>query len=141
MNENNQRSRGRTGRRVTTAAAAAALLLLAGRGLGSGGWGLLPGDGTSLLPNAEEREVVEAKTETVEEPAAAEDGVLTVRVQEHTIYLEDEALSPEALEERLLSLWHEGDAVELIDDGAIKADYDAAAAVLDRLQIPYERAG
>ena len=43
-----EKKRGRTRRRVTTAAAAAALLLLAGNGVRNGGWGLLPGDGSSV---------------------------------------------------------------------------------------------
>lgn len=143
MAEENERKRGRTGRRVTTAAAAAAVLLLAGRGLGSGGWGLLPGDGNSLLPGTQQSQTVETKSEQPEEilNVTEDDGVLTVRVHEHTITLEDAELSAEQLEEKLKSLWHAGDPVELVDDGAIKADYDAVVAVLERLEIPFERVG
>lgn len=137
MDEKSEKKRGKGGRRLTTAAAAAAVLLLAGRGLGSGGWGLLPGDGDSLQPSSEQVQSVEKTGEQ----QAEDDGVLTVRVHENTIFLEDAEVTAEELEEKLLSLWHMNDPVELVDDGAIKADYDAAAAVLERLNIPYERVG
>ena len=42
-----------------------------------------------------------------------------------------------ALEEALLRAYGEGKTVELVDNGAIKADYDSAAAILDKLNIPY----
>ncbi len=131
-----EKKRSKTGRRVTTAAAAAALLLLAGNGVRSGGWGLLPGDGSSLLPEKEQTQAVE--TVEAEEPAAAEDdGVLTVSVHESQITFEGENVTPEELEEALLRAYSEGMDVVLVDDGAIKADYDAAAAILDKLEIPY----
>ena len=91
-----EKKRGRTGRRVTTAAAAAALLLLAGNGVRNGGWGLLPGEGNSLLPEKEQTQAVE--TVEAEEPAAAEDdGVLTVSVQESQIFFEGQSVTPEEL--------------------------------------------
>lgn len=131
-----EKKRSKTGRRVTTAAAAAALLLLAGNGVRSGGWGLLPGDGSSLLPEKEQTQAVESVE--AEEPAAAEDdGVLTVSVHESQISFEGENVTPEELEEALLRTYSEGMDVVLVDDGAIKADYDAAAAILDKLEIPY----
>ena len=131
-----EKKRGRTGRRVTTAAAAAALLLLAGNGVRNGGWGLLPGEGNSLLPEKEQTEAVQVVE--AEEPAAAEDdGVLTVSVQESQIVFEGRAVTPEELEEALLRAYVEGKTVELVDNGAIKADYDSAAAILDKLNIPY----
>ena len=130
-----QKKRGKTGRRVTTAAAAAALLLLAGSGVRSGGWGLLPGEGNSLLPEKEQTQVTE--TVEAEAPEAADDGVLTVSVHESQISFEGKAVTPEELEEALLRAYSEGVHVELVDDGAIKADYDAAAAILDKLEIPY----
>ena len=131
-----EKKRSKTGRRVTTAAAAAALLLLAGNGVRSGGWGLLPGDGSSLPPEKEQTQAVE--TVEAEEPAAAEDdGVLTVSVHESQITFEGENVTPEELEEALLRAYIEGMDVVLVDDGAIKADYDAAAAILDKLEIPY----
>lgn len=129
-----EKKRGKTGRRVTTAAAAAALLLLAGSGVRSGGWGLLPGDGESILPQKEQSQTVEA----AEAPEAAEDdGVLTVSVRENQISFEGQPVTPAELEEALLRAYSEGKEVELVDDGAIKADYDTAAAVLDKLGIPY----
>lgn len=131
-----EKKRGKTGRRVTTAAAAAALLLLAGNGVRNGGWGLLPGEGNSLLPEKEQTQAVE--TVEAEEPASAEDdGVLTVSVHESQISFEGENVTPEELEEALLRVYGEGKRVELVDDGAIKADYDSAAAILDKLNIPY----
>ncbi len=131
-----EKKRGKTGRRVTTAAAAAALLLLAGNGVRNGGWGLLPGEGNSLLPEKEQTEAVQVVE--AEEPAAAEDdGVLTVSVQESQIFFEGQAVTPEELEEALLRAYGEGKTVELVDNGAIKADYDSAAAILDKLNIPY----
>ncbi len=133
--EKKKKEKGRGGR---TAAAAALLLLLAGGGYASGGFGLLPNDGDSLKPQTEQVETA-APAET---PVQTEDdGVLTVRVQEHQIFFEGEPVTPEELEEALLRGYEEGMRVELIDDGAIKAEYDAAAAVLARLNIPYETAG
>lgn len=123
-----EKKRGKTGRRVTTAAAAAALLLLAGNGVRNGGWG--------LLPEKEQTEAVQVAE--AEEPVAQEDdGVLTVSVQESQIIFEGRAVTPEELEEALLRAYGEGKTVELVDNGAIKADYDSAAAILDKLNIPY----
>ena len=42
------------------------------------------------------------------------------------------------LEEALLRAYSTEKQVELVDDSAIKADYDTAAAILERLEIPYE---
>ena len=105
--------------------------------------GLLPGDGNSLLPSTQQSQPAEVKSEQPEEilNVSEDDGVLTIRVHEHAITLEDAELSAEELEQKLLSLWHEGDPVELVDDGAIKADYDAVVAVLERLKIPFVRVG
>ena len=63
--------------------------------------------------------------------------MLTVSVQESQIVFEGRAVTPEELEEALLRAYGEGKTVELVDNGAIKADYDSAAAILDKLNIPY----
>ena len=133
---------------VAVVGVAAVAFFLLGRNTGSGGgWGFLPGNGNSILPNSEQSQVEEVvgsnqtqavETVEAEEPAAAEDdGVLTVSVQESQIIFEGRAVTPEELEEALLRAYGEGKTVELVDNGAIKADYDSAAAILDKLNIPY----
>ena len=134
---------GKTGRRLTIAAAAAAVLLLAGGGL-TGGWGLLPGDGSSPQPDQTQTQAEQTVTASPAASGSAEtneaaepDTLLTVRVHESQILFEDAPVTPKELEEQLLRAYSEGKEVELVNDGAIKADYDAAAAILDKLEIPY----
>ena len=132
-----EKKHGKTGRRVTTVAAAAAVLLLAGSGVRTGGWGLLPGEGDSVLPEKEQTQAVEAVETQEEAETPAEDNILTVAVHENQISFEGEAVTPEELEDALLRAYSEDKEVELVNDNAIKADYDTAAAILDRLNIPY----
>ena len=94
---------------------------------------MLPEEGNSLKPETEQVELVEQ--ESAKEPA--DDGILTVRVSENQIYFEDEPMTAAELEEALLREYTEGTPVELVDDSAIKAGYDEAAAVLDKLGIEY----
>lgn len=132
MADKNKKSKGG----ATTVGAAALILLLAGGGYGIGrGQGMLPEEGDSLKPETEIVEVVEQEQKV--EDVVEDDGVLTVRVAESQIYFEDEAVTAAELEEALLSAYTEGAAVELVDDMAIKAEYDEAAAVLDKLGIEY----
>ncbi len=117
-----------------TAGVAALILLLAGGGYGIGrGQGMLPNEGDSLKPETDQVEIVE------QEPSdeIADDGILTVRVSENQIYFEDEPVTAAELEEALLIEYSAGIPVELVDDSAIKAGYDEAAAVLDKLGIEY----
>ena len=131
MAEKNKKGKG-----GTTVGAAALILLLAGGGFGVGrGQGLLPNDGNSLRPETEQVQAVEQE-QPVEE-AVQDDGVLTVRVAENSIYFEDIEMDAAGLEEALLSAYTDGAKVELLDDNAIKARYDEAAAVLDKLGIEY----
>ncbi len=131
-----EREKKRHGGRITTLAAAAAVLLLAGGGMRSNGFGLLPNEGDSVLPEEEPaaQEVVDRRDA---EPAE-EDYVLTVSVSEDKLYFEGEEVSPEELEEALLRSYSTEYQVELVDDGGIKAEYDTAVAILERLEIPYE---
>jgi len=130
MAEQKKKGKGAAG----TAGIAALILLLAGGGYGVGrGQGMLPGEGDSLKPETEQLELVEQ--ESAQEPA--DDGILTVRVSENQIYFEDEPMTAAELEEALLREYTEGTPVELVDDSAIKAGYDEAAAVLDKLGIEY----
>ena len=121
--------------------AAAAAFLLFGRGGGfGGGWGLLPSNSSSAVPAQESTQVEEQVKEQVEEQetdAVEQDSVLTIRVRENQIFFEEEPVTPEELEDQLLRAYAEGMEVELVDDGAIKADYDAAVSILDKLNIPY----
>ena len=131
MADKQEKRKGRGGRRAV--GAAVLLLLLAGGGYSTRGFGLLPGDGDSVLPQAEQTVVAEqAETE-----AAAESNELIIRVHESEIRFQGEAVTAEQLEEALLHSYGEGKTVRLIDDGAIKADYDTAVAVLEKLNIPY----
>jgi len=130
MAEQKKKGKGAAG----TAGIAALILLLAGGGYGVGrGQGMLPEEGDSLKPETEQLELVEQ--ESAQEPA--DDGILTVRVSENQIYFEDEPMTAAELEEALLREYTEGTPVELVDDSAIKAGYDEAAAVLDKLGIEY----
>ncbi len=130
MAEQKKKGKGAAG----TAGIAALILLLAGGGYGVGrGQGMLPNEGDSLKPETEQVEVVEQ--DATEE--MADDGILTVRVSENQIYFEDEPVTGAELEEALLREYSEGTPVELVDDSAIKAGYDEAAAVLDKLGIEY----
>lgn len=150
----------RTGTAVGAGALTAAVLFLLGKGgigLGGGdGSGLQQGDGdakepveiTEQAPEAEKTPVEELIEEPVEEPEElptegageaekADDGILTVRVHEKEFYLDDEPMSPEALEEALLAAYTEEQTVILQDDSAIKATYDEAMRILEKLSIPY----
>jgi len=130
MAEQKKKGKGAAG----TAGIAALILLLAGGGYGVGrGQGMLPEEGDSLKPETEQLELVEQ--ESAQEPA--DDGILTVRVSENQIYFEDEPMTAAELEEALLREYTEGTPVELVDDSAIKAGYDEAVAVLDKLGIEY----
>ena len=127
--------------RTRTVAAAAAVLLLAGGGMRSNGFGLLPNEGDSVLPEEGTttlQEAVDRRDAQPEAEAEAEDYVLTVTVREDKLFFEGEEVSPEELEEALLRAYSTEKQVELVDDSAIKADYDTAAAILERLEIPYE---
>lgn len=138
MEENSKKKRGRGTR---AAAAGVILLLLAGTGVRTGGFGLLPEQGTSLLPESGQVETAAPVPTDAPEAVAEDDGVLTVRVSENVIYFEDEPVSAGQLEEALLRAYAEGAQVELVNDRAIKADYDEAVAVLERLGIPYTGVG
>jgi hypothetical protein len=134
-----QEEKRRHGGRTATVAAAAAVLLLAGGGMRSNGFGLLPNEGDSVLPEegtTTVQEVVDRRD--VQPEAEAEDYVLTVTVREDKLLFQGEEVSPEELEEALLRSYSTEKQVELVDDGAIKASYDTAAAILERLEIPYE---
>ena len=122
--------------RVTTLAAAAAVLLLAGGGMRSNGFGLLPNEGDSVLP--EEESVQSQQVIDRRDAEAVDDYVLTVTVREDTLFFEGEEVSPEELEEALLRSYSTEHQVELVDEGGIKATYDTAEAILARLEIPYE---
>ena len=132
-----QEERKRHGGRTATIAAAAAVLLLAGGGMRSNGFGLLPGEGDTVLPEEEPAAVQEVIDRRDAQPEA-EDYVLTVTVREDKLLFEGEEVSPEELEEALLRSYSTEKQVELVDEGAIKASYDTAAAILERLEIPYE---
>ncbi len=123
---------------VGVAAAAAFLLFGRGGGLG-GGWGLLPNNSSSTVPAQESTQVEEQvkDQEEQETDAVEQDSVLTIRVRENQIFFEEEPVTPEELEDQLLRAYAEGMEVELVDDGAIKADYDAAVSILDKLNISY----
>ena len=134
-----QEEKKRHGGRTATIAAAAAALLLAGGGMRSNGFGLLPNEGDSVLPEEGTTTVQEVVDRRDPQPEAqAEDYVLTVTVREDKLLFEGEEVSPEELEEALLRGYSTEKQVELVDDGAIKASYDTAAAILERLEIPYE---
>lgn len=131
-----------------------------GLGIGRAGGGLLTGQAmetaqgtvTETAEKAQEaaaeaveqvqetaQETVEQVQETVEAVAAPQDdGVLTVTVREDKLFYEEEEVTLAQLEEDLLRDYKAGDTtVELRDDHAIKAAYDEATALLQKLNIPF----
>ncbi len=153
MEENKRSQRNRhTGGKVTAGAVILALLLAGGHfglGIGREGGGLLTGEAletaketvTETAEQVQEKaeETVETIQEKVEEAVAPrDDGVLTVTVKEDKLLYEGAEVTLAQLEESLLKDY-KGDAtaVELRDDHAIKAAYDEAAALLQKLNIPF----
>ncbi len=156
MEENKRSQRNlHTGGKVTAGAVILALLLAGGHfglGIGREGGGLLTGEaletaketGTETAEQVQEKaeetvETVETIQEKVEEAIAPQDdGVLTVTVKEDKLLYEGSEVTLAQLEESLLKDY-KGDAtaVELKDDHAIKAAYDEAAALLQKLNIPF----
>ena len=150
-NRNPKRNR-HTGGKVTAGAVILALLLAGGHfglGIGREGGGLLTGEAlettketvTETAEQVQEKaeETVETIQEKVEEAIAPQDdGVLTVTVKEDKLLYEGSEVTLAQLEESLLKDY-KGDAtaVELKDDHAIKAAYDEAAALLQKLNIPF----
>ena len=156
MEENKRSQRNRhTGGKVTAGAVILALLLAGGHfglGIGREGGGLLTGEALEMAKEtvtetaeqvqekAEETvETVETIQEKVEEVAALQDdGVLTVTVKEDKLLYEGSEVTLAQLEESLLKDYRgDATAVELRDDHAIKAAYDEAAALLQKLNIPF----
>lgn len=67
-----------------------------------------------------------------------DDGVLTVTVRQDKLLYEGRETTLMQLEEDILRDYKAGtSAVELIDDHAIKAAYDEAKALLEKLSIPF----
>ena len=155
MEENKRSQRNRhTGGKVTAGAVILALLLAGGHfglGIGREGGGLLAGEAletaketvTETAEQVQEKaeetvETVETIQEKVEEAAAPQDdGVLTVTVKEDKLLYEGQEVTLAQLEENLLKDYKAETAVELRDDHAIKAAYDEAAALLQKLNIPF----
>ena len=113
--------------------AAALLALLLGNRFGIG----LGGDGGSGLLPAQDNAPAPAETKTEEQVEQADDGVLSITVREDGLLYEGKSVSIEELEAALLSDYKEGVSVELVDDHAVKASYDEACALLQRLAIDY----
>ena len=141
-----------TGGKVTAGAVILALLLAGGHfglGIGREGGGLLTGEAletaketvTETAEQVQEKaeETVETIQEKVEEAIAPQDdGVLTVTVKEDKLLYEGSEVTLAQLEESLLKDYRgDATAVELRDDHAIKAAYDEAAALLQKLNIPF----
>lgn len=153
MEENKRSQRNRhTGGKVTAGAVILALLLAGGHfglGIGREGGGLLTGEAletaketvTETAEQVQEKaeETVETIQEKVEEAIAPQDdGVLTVTVKEDKLLYEGAEVTLAQLEESLLKDYRgDATAVELRDDHAIKAAYDEAAALLQKLNIPF----
>ena len=152
-----------TGGKVTAGAVILALLLAGGHfglGIGREGGGLLTGEALdtaresasqsaesvkeTVVETAEKaQEVVTETVEQVQETVAEavtpqDDGVLTVTVREDKLLYEGREVTLSELEENLLKDYKAGTTeVELLDDHAIKAAYDEARALLQKLSIPF----
>ncbi len=138
MAKERSNQRRHTGAKVTAAAAVVIALLAGGRyGLGIG-----RGEGGALLPNqqgpqAAPQETAVQETAAPTEEAAADESVLAVTVRESELLYNGASVSLAELEAALLADYKDGKTVTLTDDHAIKASFDEAAALLDRLSIPY----
>ncbi len=147
----NAKRNNHTGGKVTAGAVILALLLAGGHfglGIGREGGGLLTGEALqnateTMAENAQAAketavETAEKVTEAVTEAVTKDDGVLTVTVKEDKLLYEGKEVTLAQLEENLLKDYKAGTStVELKDDHAIKAAYDEAAALLQKLSIPY----
>ena len=162
-NKRSFRRNGHTGGKVAIGAVALALLLAGGHfglGIGREGGGVLTGQAmeqaqetvteaaeqaqetvTEAVEQVQEKaaEAVETVQEKAEEAGAAQDdGVLTVTVREDKLLYEGEEVTLVQLEEDLLRDYKaDATTVELRDDHAIKAAYDEAKALLEKLNIPF----
>ena len=156
--EQERKKKSHTGRNVTITALLLAALLGGGRyglgiGKGGGGEGLLPESGNSTQsqtaqtaqteqaePEAPETaDAPEQEPEVTEPGETAADAVLEIAVKEDKLFYEGEETDLAALEQALLRDYVQGKTVvTLTDDHAIKAAYDEAAALLDRLGIKVE---
>lgn len=92
-------------------------------------------------------ETAEPVQEPVTEPVQQivvpqDDGILTITVREDRLLYEGREVTLAQLEEHMLNDYKpETYTVELHDDHAIKAAYDEAVALLQRLSIPYTTGG
>ena len=151
-NTSEPRRRRRRGPRVPLALLIIILLLLALL-FGGGRLGLF--DGMSFMPAYfRSPQATERIGERTSEPAGSTEAVgvtsttssagqtesapqlTTIRVSGRELYLDDVALSLADLEKRLDEM-PTGSSLRVIDDGAVKADYEAVLAALDARQLNY----
>ena len=139
-----------TGRNVTIGATAALLLLLGGyMGFGQG---LGLGAGNTILPNesatksdASTQAVVTSAPEPVvtevpatQEPEAEpENNTIVISVSESKVLIDGEEVDLASIESALKGVVTDGKQVQLKDDHAIKATYDAVVSALQKLDIPF----
>ena len=137
MSQEQKKKKSHTGRNVTITAVLLAALLGGGHfglGIGRGGEGFLTQNSESAQTQTA---AAEASAEPQAEETAPDDGVLAITVQEDKLLYQGAEVSLTELEEALLRDYTPEKTVTLTDDHAIKAAYDEAAALLDKLGIPY----
>ena len=145
MAREEEKKNNHTGKKV---AGAAVILALLGGG-GYFGLGLGNPNG-GLLPNTQPtqaQQVTQAQTQEETVPpttaevtkAPTESSVLTITVKESEILYQGKAVSLAELETAILSDFKDGKTVKLVDEKAIESVYGDVSALLNKLNIPFEK--
>ena len=113
-----------------------------GLGIGNPNGGLLPNSNPSApAPVASQEQTAQQTSEQTQEVTAAptEATVLVITIREDKILYQDREVSLTELETALLSDYKAGKTVRLADDKAIESVYGDVSALLNKLNIPFEK--
>lgn len=146
MAREEEKKNNHTGRKVAGAAVILALLGGGGYfgfGLGNPNGGLLP----NTQPSQPQQQVTQEQTQEETVPpttaevtkAPTESSVLTITVKESEILYQGKAVSLAELETAILSDFKDGKTVKLVDEKAIESVYGDVSALLNKLNIPFEK--
>ena len=108
-----------------------------GLGVGNPNGGLLPVNQTTQAPQPAVTTEAPKEVTTEAPESTTEDSVLSIIVKESGILYEGRSVTLTELEKALLSDFANGKEVQLSDDHAKKADYDAVETLLKQLTIPF----
>ncbi|MBQ4424763.1 MAG: hypothetical protein II882_03370 [Lachnospiraceae bacterium] len=123
--------------------AGAALILAL---LGGGGYLGLSGalNGTPLNPDtassaAQTQAETTAETPEETQKETEDDGILDIVVKADGIVYEGRSVTLTELEEALMKDYKDGTKITVSDDHAVKADFDAVTALLEKLNLPFSK--